>query len=95
MSIKHKLRQEVAEDLRPVRVNQPIGIDVDQTGMELHERCTRQVCNDGLLAPWLRLFAKTKHHINKEPGDTINAGRVEPLKVHLLSPTGHQYESHD
>ena len=41
MSIKHRLRHEIVEDLQSVRIEDAVGIEVDHTGMELHERCAR------------------------------------------------------
>ena len=51
LSIKHQLRHEIAEDLQSIGIVDAVGIEVDQTGMELHERCA---CVSGQLV-WLRL----------------------------------------
>ena len=56
----HKLRGEVMEDLQGIHIADSVGIEVDQTGMELHERCSRKVCPEGLLTPWMNLFSKIK-----------------------------------
>ena len=71
----------IAEDFQAMRLNDPVGIEVDQTGMELHERCTRKVCNEGLWAPWLNLFSRIKGRVMRcEQYDTVIMYVMRALK---------------
>ena len=61
---KHKLRHEIVDDLADINISDPICMEVDQTGMELHERSTKKIANEGLLSPWLNVFDKIRGRIS-------------------------------
>ena len=49
--------------------------------MELRERCARKVCNERLLALWIRLFSHIKSRVDCcEQYDTVIAHMFNALK---------------
>ena len=59
--------------------------EVDQSGMQMHERCARKVCNKGLLGPWMRLFSRMKSRVDCcEQYETVIAHMFKALEFDFI-----------